>query len=318
MGQSAHKLRLHVSDPLVSFVSSVRSVSVERISRIHTWSPLNRPPSPSSALAMTRTLAVSVLLLAFCCSCSLLASAQDIPCTWTSPDGSYFDFSSLTDQSGIGVRIPLQGVGPLDDVYYINVCAVAAGSDPTCKNDDATLCWAGPEQIWYPLAKNEVAVPPNWSLIAPGDPSQGVLVTYANGVYGTNPVEVKMSFTCNPNSGTATYTARHADVNTFVATISAQACCATTPPSSGGKKGLSGGWIFVILLLVFFTVYIIAGCAYKHYRVGTQGMESCPNVDFWRELPGLIKDGCVWSWTKARACCGGSGGGGGNEYTAFK
>lgn len=47
-------------------------------------------------------------------------------------------------------------------------------------------------------------------------------------------------------------------------------------------------------LLVVTTLYVVGGCVFKHKKQGTQGMESCPNVDFWRALPGLVKDGCVF------------------------
>lgn len=62
-------------------------------------------------------------------------------------------------------------------------------------------------------------------------------------------------------------------------------------------------------MIVLTVVYTVAGCAYKHFRIGTQGIESCPNIDFWRELPGLCKDGCIFFWQKCRSLCGGRGGG---------
>lgn len=62
-------------------------------------------------------------------------------------------------------------------------------------------------------------------------------------------------------------------------------------------------------MLVVATVYVVVGCTYKWKRQGTTGVESCPNVDFWRTLPGLVKDGCVFSFQRARRLCGGTGGG---------
>ena len=37
-----------------------------------------------------------------------------------------------------------------------------------------------------------------------------------------------------------------------------------------------------------------------------RGVEAIPNIEFWRSLPGLIKDGCVFSWSKITGLCRGS------------
>lgn len=47
-------------------------------------------------------------------------------------------------------------------------------------------------------------------------------------------------------------------------------------------------------LLVVSFLYVVGGCVFKRQKQGTQGMESCPNIDFWRGLPGLVKDGCAF------------------------
>jgi hypothetical protein len=74
--------------------------------------------------------------------------------------------------------------------------------------------------------------------------------------------------------------------------ITSPEACARASPD--GKHGLSGGWIFIILFFVAVILYFLCGCLFKHYRQGTMGLESTPNVDFWRELPGLLKDGCIF------------------------
>ena len=76
--------------------------------------------------------------------------------------------------------------------------------------------------------------------------------------------------------------------------------------SSGGKSGLSGGWIFVIILVVVTFVYCVGGAAFMHYRRGASGTEMVPNLAFWKDLPGLVVDGCKYSWAKVRACVGGA------------
>jgi hypothetical protein len=67
-------------------------------------------------------------------------------------------------------------------------------------------------------------------------------------------------------------------------------------PSKGGggggkKKKLSGGWIFNIIVLVGGFVYLVGGMVFKSQRLGAAGAEMVPNIEMWRGLPGLIKDG---------------------------
>ena len=69
--------------------------------------------------------------------------------------------------------------------------------------------------------------------------------------------------------------------------------------------------MFIIILCVVIPLYVIIGCIYKSQKLGATGMEKCPNVEFWRDLPSLVKDGCAFTVVKLKGLCGGSGGGGG-------
>jgi len=71
----------------------------------------------------------------------------------------------------------------------------------------------------------------------------------------------------------------------------------TSPPSSGG---IGWGWWFIIILLIVSTVYIIAGMGYRYRWQEARGLEMIPNRDFWSVLPGLVKDGCVYSYHTTR------------------
>jgi len=76
-------------------------------------------------------------------------------------------------------------------------------------------------------------------------------------------------------------------------------------------------------LLVGSFLYVGGGCLFKRQKQGTQGMESCPNVDFWRGLPGLVKDGAAFFVLKIKGLMGKGGNGGGaggaeSDYSTFK
>eukprot|EP00004_Rigifila_ramosa_P018408 TRINITY_DN4579_c0_g1_i1.p1 TRINITY_DN4579_c0_g1~~TRINITY_DN4579_c0_g1_i1.p1 ORF type:complete len:262 (-),score=67.00 TRINITY_DN4579_c0_g1_i1:141-881(-) len=76
--------------------------------------------------------------------------------------------------------------------------------------------------------------------------------------------------------------------------------------SGGSDGGLSGGSVFLIIFFVGGFVYLAGGYLYKNKKEGAQGTEAIPNIDFWRELPGLVKDGCSFTLNKVRG--GGSSG----------
>ncbi|MES1916707.1 MAG: hypothetical protein MHM6MM_008504 [Cercozoa sp. M6MM] len=66
------------------------------------------------------------------------------------------------------------------------------------------------------------------------------------------------------------------------------------------SSGMSGGWVFILILFISTLVYCLAGAAYKAKRHGARGVEAVPNIDFWRDLPGLVKDGCKFTVAKLR------------------
>lgn len=56
-------------------------------------------------------------------------------------------------------------------------------------------------------------------------------------------------------------------------------------------EGLGTGAILSIIILVTLFSYCTLGIVYNHFVRGTRGTELIPNVDFWRQLPGLVMDG---------------------------
>ena len=55
-------------------------------------------------------------------------------------------------------------------------------------------------------------------------------------------------------------------------------------------SGISGGWIFIIIVVVAIPIYILVGMAYQWKLKGKAcGVEAIPNIEFWKDLPALIK-----------------------------
>jgi len=75
----------------------------------------------------------------------------------------------------------------------------------------------------------------------------------------------------------------------------------------GGGKKEETGWLLVGLLLGGLFIYFAAGYTYNWKVKGAEPSERVPNKEFWLGLPGLIKDGFVFTKNKIR----------GNDYAAL-
>jgi len=115
-----------------------------------------------------------------------------------------------------------------------------------------------------------------------------------------------MKFPCQATADTKlAFVTDASDACQYTLTYGTPHACPGDSGGGGSSSGLSGGWIFIIILLVGTFLYVVIGCVYKGKQLGATGMERCPQVDFWRELPGLAKEGCRFTWNKLRGLCGG-------------
>jgi len=236
--------------------------------------------------------------------------------------GINFDISSLTSTTDFSAQDVNYKTNAY--MYYLNPCGVANSAVRTCITGLATFCQvtgggtgsANLGTCSIPAGGSQPA-DPVWSLINPSNPAVGVKVTYENGdTCGAGNPPKKMgvvNFYCDPNAGRGAANGTVAEYPTCVFTmniITSHVC--PGGGGGGGSKGLSGGWVFIIILIVVLFVYIVAGCVYQRKKKGATGVESFPNIEFWRGLPGLVKEGFSFTWTKLRGLCGKG------EYTEVK
>jgi len=209
-------------------------------------------------------------------------------------------------------------------MYYLNPCGVANGNALKCVQGLATFCQvqgqgtgaANLGTCTTPPGGTQPAAP-TWELINPAKPSVGVKVSYANGDACGSGVPPKktgvINFYCDPTAGRGAVNGTVAENPTCVFTMNIITGLVCPGGGGGGSSGgLSGGWVFIIILIVCIFVYIVAGCVYQRKKKGASGVESVPNIEFWRGLPGLVKEGFSFTWTKLRGLCGKG------EYTEVK
>jgi len=83
---------------------------------------------------------------------------------------------------------------------------------------------------------------------------------------------------------------------------SVHGCPTNKPLPSMSEEPLSFGWVFIILSAVSITVYLGVGIGYKMHKYGVRGVEAVPHIDFWREVPYLVKEGLVFSQQRCQEC----------------
>jgi len=228
----------------------------------------------------------------------------------TAPSFS-FDLSTLTSTADFSASAPDGAY-----TYYLNPCGVA-NTNPVgskCAAASSTFCQKSSTGAGANLGTCTVGtgspVVPTWTAIP-----NGVQVTYKNGDGCSSTGGLKtgvINFLCVPGlgRGIANGTVAENPTCTYTMNILTSFVC----QGSGGEpsKGLSGGWIFIIILIVLIVLYIAVGCVYQRKKKGANGMESCPNIEFWRGLPILVKEGFTFTWSKLRGLCGKG------EYTEVK
>jgi hypothetical protein len=129
---------------------------------------------------------------------------------------------------------------------------------------------------------------------------------------------VQITYMCNHGDDSITVTTEPDSSDkgacVFAMTVDSSVVCGTSGRSN--KGGLSGGWIFVIILVVVSFVYFVGGMALNRFKNGKSGAEMIPNITFWRDLPGLVKDGCSYFVAKVKGLCGvkSSASGGSSSY----
>jgi len=209
------------------------------------------------------------------------------------------DLSSLTKPAG-GSNVDYKCAGPCNDPrydYYMNVCAPStSSSDCQAQYHGAGICQYNSGTTTNVVASLGSWTAATWQSIS----GTQVQATLKDGTacwieFQQVPRTAHVMFTCSGSTGSS-FTVQE-DQATCTFNLAINVACPGVSPDGGG---MSGGLVFIIILLVVIPVYIVVGCIYKAKTKGTTGMESCPNIDFWRDLPGLVKDGFRFVFSKCR------------------
>jgi len=249
-------------------------------------------------------------------------------------NGLVYDFSQMTDAQG---GTAFSALGPDQYTYYFKMtggglpsttpgqpgCAFSPGLDLGNAGGqgsaDGTAC--------YPIG---AVSQQTWALANPG-PFQTITITFLGGQDGR---EATLLASCDPNTRSQ-YSASgetapqskiyELDTRTCAAcpSISLGNCGGAPPPTPGpppgptptpspgttsspintggsSDEGAPIGWILIAVFFGTLTIYFVGGILFLKYNRGQSGREMVPHVDFWTSLPGLIRDGAVFTVNKIR------------------
>lgn len=82
---------------------------------------------------------------------------------------------------------------------------------------------------------------------------------------------------------------------------------------SKSSGGCGGGCVFVIIFFVGAVLYVAGTVAFNYFKQGKRGKELAPHPEFWLLIPGLIKDGAMFSFQMITKPCRKDAGG--STYT---
>jgi len=239
----------------------------------------------------------SLLFLFF----STVFSQFDGNCSWTDPKSGYtFDLSKLTLDEGF-----YYGTSGIN-TFELNVCRVVPSLQ--CSENQGMLCQYDNNEYqfaWATWGHTESPEPfPTWSVID-DDPMNGVQLNFTNGVPTPCQNQAKkenrsslIKFLCVPGkTDNVNFTIVEENQCSYLVQFESEYACPVIPTTT--SPPLSAGSIILICLAITIPLYIIFGCIYKSKKLDTKGTESCPNVEFWRDLPSLVRDGCRFTFK----CC---------------
>jgi len=210
-------------------------------------------------------------------------------CSYTSPTtGDSFDLTPLISTTYYNFSEGDKGL------WYINFCANVQGSP--CKTPGAS-CQYG-TQITGVLPPNFTDL--NAASIGLPD-GKGVNMTYYGGDYCQGPKrnrQTSIYIICNTTADPGFITEIIEPTDPAMTCMYAIKFQSTYGCPSGGSGGIEVGWIFIIILIIVVFLYLAVGVVYQWKKNHATGLELIPNHEFWRETPGLFKDGCLYAFRK--------------------
>jgi len=222
-----------------------------------------------------------------------IATSRPPACSWTSPGGASFNLQGMKQ-----LGHDFTGTTAGGYTYRFNVCG---GTVKVCNKQ------AAPASKWRGTKCNNLGdmQTQDIQLIDDHDANKGIKLLYRDGDICKKQVSGQMEI----GSREVTYEIecdRNAEPGVLQKIVETSMCDYTILFKSkhacptNGSTG-SKGWSFVLLVLLIAALYLGIGIGINKYKFGMQGIEAVPHISFWRQVPGLVKDGVAFSASQSKA-----------------
>jgi hypothetical protein len=213
------------------------------------------------------------------------------PCIFKSDiDGVTFDLTSLVQKDTFGRTIPFltnktdfpSGIFGFSFCSTLDFYCDAPVSTSSFWKDGAGRCLKNYGSYMQTTWRSKGS-----------DPTLGIELTYSGkglelGTCGDSIRSTSTVFdiSCSPQLGTSlvvdSLSLSADDLCTATYSIRSPAGCGLVSTRIIYPLGI--GWIVFITIICIISFYIVFGILYKRYRYGARGIESIPNIQFWRSI----------------------------------
>uniref|UniRef100_A0A182Q7A0 Mannose-6-phosphate receptor domain-containing protein n=1 Tax=Anopheles farauti TaxID=69004 RepID=A0A182Q7A0_9DIPT len=222
------------------------------------------------------------LVIVFVCLLKFSYASECKPignCACEYYDGTGIDLKQVMD---IGEQ-PLRTNVSDGDAYYFSPCKE---STITTYDDSSTItkneCRKGYTLCKFDAVKQE--------LIRLGELNE-TRFTSSDGLYLSyikpNQSETYVKLVCSRDKKSYFFFESSTNVTTHLLLFSPYACPVVVEDFSKPSTGT----VLLIMLFVGMLSYFVIGATVNAFYIGARGMEVIPHLDFWRNLPGLVRDG---------------------------
>ena len=216
-------------------------------------------------------------------------------CIFKAPEGQSFDLTPMKH-----LDHDYTGTTNGGYAYRFNVCG-----------NTVKMCNAqpAPASKWRGTKCNNLGDPSTQtvSLLDAADPSKGLRVEYTQGDICKRQVDGQMEIssravsyeiTCDPGeSPGALRLIKEVSMCEYVIQFASKHACPAG--MAGGMLG-GHGWRYVFLILFGAAAYLGVGIYLNGRQEGKHGIEAIPHIRYWEEVPGLVRDGMMFSYVTAR------------------
>lgn len=258
---------------------------------------------------MSYFIHISIICFISFALCTASGTFSNSKCLWTDEKSNEYDLSSLKKTDFWKVKDGNGDSGLFAMDYLFNFCQTVSQK---CKNNyvaalEALEVLGQLTETCEILGKNDGAFDQLISHIDTSKQDLGIKISYNNGDICTgseNPSENGLTRRVNflvycSESQDLNFIQSKINSNTITKcnlefSIKSPAGCKVGYGSSAGRKSS----VILFWLIVVLIIYVIGGFAYNNKYKGKNGVEALPNLEFWRQFPGLVSEGVKFSCEK--------------------